>query len=115
MAIVRSYRGMTPRIGRNVYLSAIERKQAASLNRALFAARDALRSGQRPVATVISEIRRTVENAGPTTIEYVEVVDAEDLTPITALDRPARICLAVRIGSCRLIDNVGVDPACQGG
>ena len=41
-------------------------------------------------------------------IEYVYVVDEGTLEDLKVIDRPARICLAVRIGSCRLIDNVGV-------
>ena len=48
--------------------------------------------------------------AGLTEIDYVEVVDTESLKPLPVIDRTARICLAVRIGACRLIDNVGVDP-----
>ena len=59
--------------------------------------------------------REQIRRAGPCDIDYVDIVDAESLEPLTTVDRPARICLAVRIGPCRLIDNVAVDVArCTG-
>ena len=94
---------------RNRFLSPGERKQAASLSRALFAAVARVADGERDVSAIVDEIRREILGAGPVEIEYVEVVDAATLELITVIDRPARICLAVKIGSCRLIDNVGVD------
>jgi len=42
-------------------------------------------------------------------------VDASTLELLTFIDRPARICLAVRVGPCHLIDNVGVDTAKRAG
>ena len=100
---------------RNVYLSADQRKQATSLSRALFTAADRIAAGGADIAAVGSAIRGDIHRAGPADIEYVEIVDAETLERLTVVDRPARICLAVRIGSCRLIDNVGVDAPCAGG
>ncbi|MGB2985543.1 MAG: pantoate--beta-alanine ligase [Phycisphaerae bacterium] len=92
---------------RNAYLSEDERKQASSLNRALFAAADRIASGKRDTAEITSKIRKEISAAGPADIEYVDVVDVDTLEALSIIDRPARICLAVRIGSCRLIDNVG--------
>jgi len=94
---------------RNAYLGANERRQAACLSRALFAAVDRVRRGERTVPAILGEICRTILAAGPATIDYIDLVDAETLERLVTVDRPARICLAVRIGSCRLIDNVGVD------
>ena len=94
---------------RNAYLSETERKQAACLSRALFAAVAGVRGGQCDVRMITAAIRDGILAAGPAEIEYVEVVDAASLESLDKIDRPARICLAVRIGSCRLIDNVGVD------
>ena len=100
---------------RNAYLSADQRKQATSLSRALFTAADRIAAGGADLEAIRATIRRDIHEAGPADIEYVEVVDAETLDRLTAVDRPARICLAVRIGSCRLIDNVGVDAPREGG
>jgi len=94
---------------RNAYLNPAQRRQAGSLSRALFAAVDRVRRGERNVAALVGGIREEILSAGPARIEYVDVVDADTLALLSIVDRPARICLAVRLGSCRLIDNVGVD------
>jgi pantoate--beta-alanine ligase len=93
---------------RNVYLSPKERKQAVCLSRALFAAVDRIASGRHDAAEITCGIREEILAAGRADIEYVEIVDANTLETLTVVDRPARICLAVRIGACRLIDNVGI-------
>ena len=94
---------------RNAYLSPHERKQATSLSQALFAAADQIAAGERRVHAVVERIRKTILDAGPANIEYVDIVDANTLEILEIIDRRARICLAVKIGPCRLIDNVGVD------
>ena len=42
--------------------------------------------------------------------DYLELRDAADLSPVTTLDRPARLLAAARLGRTRLIDNVPVTP-----
>ncbi|MCO6438262.1 MAG: pantoate--beta-alanine ligase [Phycisphaerae bacterium] len=96
---------------RNVYLSPAERKQAASLNRALFDAVEKARHGETDAGKLREDVIAAIKAAGPVDIDYVEVVDAGTLEPLSRIDRPGRICLAVRIGQCRLIDNVAVDVA----
>lgn len=96
---------------RNARLSPAQREQATSLWRGLFSARESVRSGVTSEAEIIDEIRAIIESAGPCSIDYVEIVDARTLEPLLEIDRAARICVAVRIGTCRLIDNVGVDGA----
>jgi pantoate--beta-alanine ligase len=95
---------------RNAYLSPSQRVQARSLSEALFAAADRVRRGEVECARIQQAVRKHILAAGPADIEYVEVVDATTLERLTVVDRPARICLAVRIGGTRLIDNVPVDP-----
>ncbi len=96
---------------RNAYLTAAQRTQATCLSCALFDAAERIREGRRDVSPIIDGIRNEIASAGPAQIEYVDVVDANSLESLSTVDRPARICLAVRIGMCRLIDNVGVDSA----
>jgi pantoate--beta-alanine ligase len=91
---------------RNAYLSAEERKQAVSLSRSLFAAVERIAAGERDATRITGAIRNEILAAGPAEIEYVEVVDPDSLDPLKVVDGAVRICLAVRIGSCRLIDNV---------
>ncbi len=100
---------------RNVRLTSNHRRQATSLSRALFSAGGIIDNGERDASRIISGIERTILAAGPAKIDYVEIVDAATVQPLSILDRPARICLAVRIGACRLIDNIAVDVPPAGG
>lgn len=94
---------------RNAYLSAHERDIAAGLNVALEAAAVRLAAGE-DVAAVLEQGLRQLRAAGFAVIDYLELRDAETLSPMAALDRPARLLAAVRIGETRLIDNVPVTP-----
>ena len=94
---------------RNAYLSRTEREQALSLSAALNEARDRIQAGERSAERLIAEIRQRIESAGPCRIDYVAVVDNDELTPLTEVAGCCLIALAVRIGVTRLIDNVVVD------
>lgn len=94
---------------RNAYLSPAERIQARCLSAALGWARDQIAAGRRDVAELVSQIRQRIASAGPCSIDYIEIVDAEELTPKERVEGRCLIALAVRIGSARLIDNVVVD------
>jgi len=94
---------------RNVYLSKAQRQQAVSLSAALLRARDQILAGQCDVARLVARMREMIEAAGPCTIDYIEIVDAEDLTPLSRACGRCLVALAVRIGDTRLIDNVVVD------
>ncbi len=106
--IVREASGLAMS-SRNAYLSSEQRTQAASLSCALFQAREQVKAGERCAATLTEAMRRTILEAGVKQIEYMEVVHPDSLVNVESITDSARICLAVRIGSCRLIDNIGVD------
>jgi pantoate--beta-alanine ligase len=90
---------------RNAYLSAEERGAARCLPRALEAGRSAFDEGERDGARVLARARAVLDAEPLAEIDYAEIVDAETLESIAALDRPALVALAVRIGRTRLIDN----------
>ncbi len=94
---------------RNVYLTPDQRRQAVSLSQALRMADRQIAEGQRDAATLVAMIREHLQRAGPCTIDYVEIVGAGGLEPLTTVAGRAMIALAVRIGETRLIDNVVVD------
>lgn len=98
---------------RNAYLSPAEREQAPSLYRALCAARDEINTGRTDAASLVAAVRDRILAAGPAKIDYVSIVDAETLQPVTKVERRVLIALAVRIGTTRLIDNLQVDPPSQ--
>jgi pantoate--beta-alanine ligase len=94
---------------RNIYLSEEERVAARTLPRALGEAAQAIADGA-GVAEALERAQARLEGAGFDPIDYVALRDAETLAPITALDRPARLLAAARIGRTRLIDNLPVEP-----
>lgn len=97
---------------RNAYLSAEERVRARSLVVGLDAAARAFAAGEKRPRELERVAREPVDR-GATSVEYVEVRDADTLASVED-DAGARAVLAVacRIGSTRLIDNVvlGEDP-----
>lgn len=94
---------------RNARLSAGERHQATAVSTALFAASAQVAAGERNAAKLTESVTTAVLGAGPCKIDYVAVVDPISLTPLARISQAARICIAVRIGSVRLIDNLSVD------
>ncbi|QPQ54589.1 pantoate--beta-alanine ligase [Allosphingosinicella flava] len=95
---------------RNAYLSPEERVAARALPRALGRAAAALQAGEE-VDAVLAAARAALADAGFASVDYVELRDADTLVPLAALDRPARLLAAARMGATRLIDNLPVLPA----
>lgn len=89
---------------RNAYLAPAERDAAASLARALRAARERFLAGERRAETLESAARAEMERAGAR-VEYVEVVEPDTLEPLAEARTGAVVALAARVGSTRLIDN----------
>lgn len=91
---------------RNIYLDEEQRAKAVALPRALGVAARAIGRGE-DVASVLADARATLAAAG-FEVDYLELADAESLTPDPVADRPRRLLAAARMGSTRLIDNIGV-------
>ncbi|TMQ12263.1 MAG: pantoate--beta-alanine ligase [Deltaproteobacteria bacterium] len=90
---------------RNAYLSPDQRRAARSLSTGLAAAAAAFAAGERRAAALVAAARAPIDAAADTRIDYVELRDAEELTPVTHVERPAVLALAVFVGTTRLIDN----------
>ncbi len=90
---------------RNVYLDPAQHKSALSLSRALAEAQGMVDRGVTDPSAVTARAREVILAAPGTRIDYVQIVDPEDLGPITAIKDNALLALAVRIGKARLIDN----------
>jgi pantoate--beta-alanine ligase len=90
---------------RNAYLSTEQRRAARSLSAGLAAAEIAFAGGERRVAALVAAARAQIEATAGTRIDYAELRDAEELTEIAHVERPAVLALAVFVGTTRLIDN----------
>ena len=88
---------------RNQYLNSEERKQATVLHKALLAAKDA---GKRSAKDVVALAQKVVHKSHLARIDYLEVVDAETLTPVEMVRANSVLLLAVFFGKTRLIDNM---------
>jgi pantoate--beta-alanine ligase len=94
---------------RNVGLSPEHRAMAACLYDALQTAATTIRSGADQPGEVIAETESRIRRVGVSEIEYISIVDPDTLENVDVLRGPVRICVAVKIGGCRLIDNIAVD------
>lgn len=96
---------------RNAYLTAEERAQAACLKRGLDAALEAFVGGESAPAALIARCSEALSQAPLARPDYVEVVDAETLEPLSGPPtRPALLAVAVFFGQTRLIDNALLPP-----
>jgi pantoate--beta-alanine ligase len=95
---------------RNAYLTPEERTRALSLSRGLRAARELARQGVTDVRELTNAVRSELD-ASKVRPDYVEVVDATSLEPLSRYqpDRPARALVAGYVGQTRLIDNLALN------
>ena len=93
---------------RNIYLSPEERQRALAIPRALSAAVASFAAGERRVSELLGAAEREIA-AVASRIDYVSLVDADELTPLSPeAPVPGRALLAVAafFATTRLIDNV---------
>ena len=107
MPIIREKDGLAMS-SRNVYLNQQERKDALVLSRSLNLAKDLLKKGERNAARIINSMRRLIKQRKSAKIDYIAVVDSEDLKPIKKISNGCLIALAVWMGKTRLIDNTTI-------
>jgi pantoate--beta-alanine ligase len=89
---------------RNMHLDASERRRAVALHRALLAAQEAVRAGERDSRAVLARARGELTSF-EVEPEYVELVSADTLAPVQAIDGDVLAVIAARVGATRLIDN----------
>ncbi|MBN2720526.1 MAG: pantoate--beta-alanine ligase [Proteobacteria bacterium] len=91
---------------RNAYLTPGERKAALTLFQALQWARKMVEGGILEAGTIEERVREMILSTNGASIDYVSVVDAEELSPVKIIRDRALLALAVRLGKARLIDNI---------
>ena len=83
-----------------------ERAQAPVLREALLTGRELAQKGENSPAQIIKAIREIIDKAPLARIDYIDVVDAENLQPIEAVQPNTLLALAAFFGHTRLIDNI---------
>jgi len=91
---------------RNQYLNTDERAQATVLYRAMTRVKELADRGQKSVRELIDLAKGVIASANSSRVDYISVVDADNLQPLETLRPNAVIALAVFIGKTRLIDNL---------
>jgi pantoate--beta-alanine ligase len=78
---------------------------ALVLSRSLEKARELVKQGERRSKVVYQAMREIIRKEKLARLEYLALVDSENLNPVKTIQRGTLIALAVKIGSTRLIDN----------
>lgn len=102
--IVREADGLA-RSSRNTYLDKEERQAALVLNRALLEGKKLIESGERDAEIIKNKVTGIINSEPMASIDYVEAVSWDSLEPVTNINGPVLVAVAVFIGKTRLIDN----------
>jgi len=94
---------------RNGYLDPEQRKVAPLLYRALQEAEKQIRSGEQDAAKIRAAALRVLGQAPLVRVEYLEVVDPDEMQPVSSVTPPVHVAGAAWLGATRLIDNVFVE------
>ena len=98
---------------RNAYLNPQERARATVLSKALRAVHVRFNEGSRDSASLLESARKVVFDETGVDIDYLEIVDPDDLTPLNEAKEGSVLLIAARVGRTRLLDNtvLGVEEA----
>lgn len=102
--IIREEDGLA-KSSRNTYLSMEERKSAVVLSQGLAKGKEAIVEGEKSADQVKDIIREVIEIEPLAKVEYVEVVNFDNIEPIDTIKGNILVAVAVYIGKTRLIDN----------
>ncbi len=92
---------------RNRFLAPQERLQATRVHAALRQAADRIAAGEAPAAAAEAAAAGLASEGFA--VDYLEARNADTLQPLTgAPGEPVRLLVAARLGSVRLIDNIGL-------
>lgn len=103
--IVREADGLA-KSSRNTYLSTEERQAALILSKSLAKGREAIEAGELSASKIIDIIEQNLHTEPLARVDYVEVVDFENIQRVETIGRETLIAIAVFIGKTRLIDNI---------
>ena len=90
---------------RNTYLNEEERKAALVLSQAVRLGEELIEAGEKNAAVIKEKMIAHIEAEPLAKIDYVEIVDAQSLEPVSEIRGEILAAMAVYIGKTRLIDN----------
>lgn len=93
---------------RNLYLSKSQREDALVLSKALNLAKLMIKNGAKDSSRVISRMQQLIARKKSAKIDYIAIVDTDNLKPLKKISGNYLVALAVKIGQTRLIDNFQV-------
>ena len=102
--IIRENDGLA-KSSRNTYLNPEERKAALILSKSLAKGKDLILAGERDANKVIKCITDSLNTEKLAKVDYVSVVDNENIQYIDTIKGEVLVAIAVYIGKTRLIDN----------
>jgi pantoate--beta-alanine ligase len=105
MPIIREPDGLAMS-SRNRYLTAKQRRDATVLSEAISAAKTMVKQGMINSERITRAMRRIIQRKESCRIQYIEIVDLNELKPVKKIQGKALVALAAWIGKTRLIDNI---------
>ena len=102
--IVREADGLA-KSSRNTYLNAEERKAALVLSQAVKLGQEMAAAGETSADAITTAMKELIEKEPLARIDYVKAVDAVSVEPVSKMQPPVLVAMAVYIGKTRLIDN----------
>lgn len=102
--IIREEDGLA-KSSRNTYLSPEERQAALILSKSLRLGKEAIENGEDNPQRVINIIKENLSTEPLARIDYVEIVDFENIQRVEKIKGETLVAIAVYIGKTRLIDN----------
>jgi len=95
---------------RNEYLNKEERKAALILSKGLKEAQMMVEKGEERSEAIIDRVKEMISQEPLAKMDYVEIVDMDNLDPVVRIEKETLAALAVFVGKARLIDNAILRP-----
>lgn len=91
---------------RNRFLSAEHRQDAALISAGLRAGHQAWLKGERDANALEALLKAALARSEAIRVDYIATVEPERLTPVGTAGAGTILCVAVRVGTTRLLDNM---------
>ena len=91
---------------RNAYLDAERRTRATVLYRSITRIRQLWESGENSPQSLLAAGRAEFEKEKSVRLDYLEIVDPDNLDPLERAEKGALVAVAAFVGTTRLIDNI---------